>query len=339
VKRDKQDNSAEPQDTRSTRREILRGGLLIAGAAAVARVAGGGPKEAQAASGSPLILGQPNDATSATTLTVSPGVSGLVVSSSSIDPNQPDGTVEAVSALRGIGGDGVGVHGTTTTGVGVFGSSINTDPNQPVNGIGVFGSSINTDPNMPLSGIGVFGQAGTSISTDPNQPIFAGVYGSSVEAIGVGGRSLENYGVLGQTGESPVLDPNQVFPFAGIIGLGGSTGDPNTPNDFAGVIGFTADPNMPGVLAWNSTADGLALNVQGRALFSSAGTGTIAAGSDRVSISHPAVTSSSIVLVTLSSDPIGGRRLKFARVKGGGFDVVLSSKAKTPVSFGFLVVN
>jgi hypothetical protein len=305
-KRENGSDDAPATEPRRTRREILRGGLLIAGAAAAARVAGGGAKAAEAADDSPLILGQMNDASKTTSLLTPPGTTGLsVMAGTNLDPNAPAGIDDFAlrSALRGSAVDAIGIRGY---------------------------SQHNT---------GVVGQAGTALHTDPNQPIIFGVFGASADAIGVAGRSLMNSGVLGHTGGQFSGDPNTPLPIAGIIGLAGISTDPNNPDpDYAGVVGFAQDPNNPAILARNFS-EGLALNVQGRALFSSAGKGAIPAGVDRVLVSHSAVTPTSVVLVTLSSDPVGGRRLKFVIAENGGFTVVLSSKAKLPVNFGYLVVN
>ncbi|HYC56710.1 MAG TPA: hypothetical protein VEL28_17400 [Candidatus Binatia bacterium] len=303
MKRQQHDDSPELQESRSTRREILRGGLLIAGAAAAARVVTGGARQAQAADGTPLILGEENTAQTPTSLVIPPRVRGLVIGTELSDPNNPDPDFSPVSALRAAGGVSIGIEGTST------------------------------------SRIGVLGQSGGALVTDPNEVLRYGVYGASVDAIGVGGRSIDSVGVLGRTGGDLHLDPNESFPVAGIVGLAGFPNDPNDVRDLAGVFGYAQDPNNPAVLARNSTIDGLALNVEGRASFSSAGQGTIPAGVDRVEVAHPAVTASSIVLATLSSDPVGGRRLKFVEVGDGAFTVVLSGKAKVPVDFGFLVVN
>ncbi|HYC00586.1 MAG TPA: hypothetical protein VEC57_15740 [Candidatus Limnocylindrales bacterium] len=301
MKRQTPQDEQDQIEARSTRREILRGGLLIAGAAAVGRVAGE-PRAAHAADGSALLIGRVNSGSSITTLRVPGQVPGLVVTHDTVDPNSPP-DFTFTSALRGDGGSSIGVEGNSA------------------------------------SSIGVLGQTGTPFLSDPNSPIQIGVYGASIEAIGVGGRSLHGFGVLGQTGGDLAIDPNEEMPVSGIIGLAGFSGDPNDPGNLAGVVGFAMDPNMPGILARNSSVDGLALDVRGRASFSSAGKGTVPAGADRVAVDHRSVSASSIVLVTLSSDPIGGRRLKHVEVADGGFTVVLSGRAKVPVNFGFLVVN
>ena len=302
MKREQSEKEDQVKEARSTRREILRGGLLIAGAAAAAKVVGGA-KPAHAADGQPLILGQPNDATSPTTLRTPIGTSGLVVRyQDGADPNDL-GEVFLHSALRGDALDSVGVVGNS------------------------------------LGQIGVLGQAATPVITDPNMPITAGVYGGSVEGIGVGGRSIQSIAVLGQAGIFSGVDPNNEPLLAAVVGLGGLALDPNDPRNVYGIYGSATDPNSPGVFASNVATQGLALSVQGRALFSSAGTGSIPAGTNFTKVAHEAVTSSSIVLVTLSSDPIGGRRLKHVVVSDGSFDVVLSSKSKIAVEFGYLIVN
>ena len=304
-----QPESTETSEPRSTRREVLRGGLLIAGAAAVARITSGGAKTAHAADGQPLVIGQTNSGNSPTTLVVPPGgaLHGLSVTTFPGDPNDPGNLDVVLSTLQGTSTFAVGVEGRSDTGTGVLGH---------------VGGALHTDPNQPID-------------------IVAGVFGAGVDAVGVAGRSLLNSGVVGQTGGSFAGDPNENwFPYAGVSGVAGVPGDPNMPDSFAGVFGYAWDPNSPGVLARSSNTDGgVALNVQGRALFSSAGTGTIPAGVDRVDVVHPSATATSTVLVTLSSDPVGGRRLKYVSSINGRFTVVLSSKAKVPVNFGYLVLN
>jgi hypothetical protein len=260
----------------------------------------GGAKPAQAADGQPLIIGQLNTGNGPTTLTMGGGaLHGFVVNSGG-DPNDPGFPALVPSTIFGDAAFGAGVQGRSLTGAGLVGQAGGTDPNSP-----------------------------------PDD-LYAGVFGVGVDAVGVGGRSLINSGVFGHTGGP---DPNAPLAIAGVFGSAGVPGDPNNPGDIAGIFGYASDPNSPAVLARNSMIEGLALDVQGRALFSSAGTGTIPVKTDRVTVAHSAVTASSIVLVTLASDPIGGRRLKFVEATDGMFTVVLSGKAKVPVNFGYLVVN
>ncbi len=92
---------------------------------------------------------------------------------------------------------------------------------------------------------------------------------------------------------------------------------------------------------------GPALDVSGRAVFSSAGRALVAAGSDRVAVASPVpVSDASVILVTLLGNPKGtGRKavavyVSHVEITGtDAFDIVLTGPAGKDVSASYLVVE
>jgi hypothetical protein len=155
----------------TSRRGLLRGAAVGAAAAAVAAVAIGGAEPAHAApaaTGSPLILGQSNNADAPTTLTISTNTSPspLLAVNSTLGVS-----IQAYSGLYGIqsgayGANAVaGVYGESDVAVGVYGNAGNGD--------GVHGYS--------ESGVGgVFAGDRAQISLTPGVYSGAPAYGAHV---------------------------------------------------------------------------------------------------------------------------------------------------------------
>jgi hypothetical protein len=86
-------------------------------------------------------------------------------------------------------------------------------------------------------------------------------------------------------------------------------------------------------------SDGVALEVVGKARFSTGGAGTVPALAASAKVANPAVTAVSHITVTLTDNP-GRVRLRWVqRQPGTGFIVHLNRKAKRATPFTFLIVE
>lgn len=250
--------------------------------------------------------------------------------------------------VTGQSSTGHGVIGRSTSGNGVLGSSQSGNGVQArslseggaLNGINVATTSLlagpidTTNPANLGSGPGVRGTSGSGVGVTGESQTVSGVLGrthaSNGPAAGVFGWAL-----LPGVGGPPPYSDAQLGPAIGVSGRGKD----------AGVEG-SAPGEAPGVRAVSTTAggapdNGLALQVVGKAAFSTAGTQTIPAGTQDYRVANPSVQSSSVVVVTLMSDPGGsGPVLSWAeRQPGTGFVVHLTKKALAPIAFGFFIIN
>lgn len=102
-----------------------------------------------------------------------------------------------------------------------------------------------------------------------------------------------------------------------------------------------------GVQAVAGSDAATALQVEGKAMFSTAGSGTIAAGEDSVVLTNPAVTGVSHITVTLTGDPgqassaPGSKPVVVwvERQPGAGFVVHLSRPVRFATPFTYLIVE
>jgi len=205
--------------------------------------------------------------------------------------------------VSGFSSQGVAIDGDSKTGDGVRGNSDHA-------GRGVFGTS-NTGDGVrgeSSAGIGVHG-IGDGVST--------GVQGVSTRGTGVAGFSDTGTAVFAlnaSRAQSAVSGQN--------LGSG------------PGVSGFSKDG--PGVRATGKTA----LSVQGKAVFSRSGTVTVAAGHSSVTKSGVALTSASLVLVTLQQHVAGVHVLAAVpNVTGNSFKVFLSKAVPTATKVAWFIVN
>jgi hypothetical protein len=138
-------------------------------------------------------------------------------------------------------------------------------------------------------------------------------------------------GVVGVSGE----DPYGEGPGNGVLGASGTgVGVAGfCPSTGVGVQGDSVD----GVGVRCFSENGTALEVQGKAAFANAGSGSVAAGQSSASV-NAVVTAQSHITVTLTSNP-GGRSVSWVdRNPGTGFTVHLSKKGPA-VDFTYLVVE
>ena len=345
-----------PDVPRVHRRAFLAG----AGAAAVV-VAGkilGSADPAGAADSDPLLLGQNNTSTRTTTLDRSaagpnPGSAFRILTDSGPaslmkGPDAPVLQVErsggsgpsnavlpAAIVGRNFGGLGdLGVAGYSPIGIGVLGTT--TLVAGLTGNAGVYGRS-RSDPGVighSALGVGVLGT--THRTGDPGATLVAGVIGTAPQHPGALGLSDTGPGVLGVTDGLPVTTAPTMTSVAGVIGMGrraaGVLGDSERGPGVRGTSLLGA-----GVHAAN-LGGGLALRVDGRARFSSSGTGVVPAGSDSqfVPYSDP-LGAATQVLVTLISDADAAVLEWVELSPGAGFTVHLAAPAPRNIRFTFVV--
>jgi hypothetical protein len=218
-----------------------------------------------------------------------------------LTPGPATAAVLGVSELPGGGtGDGTGMFGAG--GVGVWGTS--------PSGIGVRADSDTGDAIVGEAGhFGVHAR-GT----------LGGVIGRSESGVGVDGTSATFVGVFGHSEQGN--------------GVAGEC------NDAAGV--GTSGSSTDGIGVHAVSQNGQALRVEGRAMFSTAGSGTVPQGQHSVFVSNPAVTAGSHVSVTLVGNP-GNRELRWVqRSPGSGFTVNLTPappNQRPATAFTYLIVE
>ena len=191
-----------------------------------------------------------------------------------------------------------------------------------------------------------------------------GVAGRSDSGMGVWGQSMTSVGVAGRSDSGVAVE-----------GVGGGVGVRGTSGSGAGVAGF--GDTGPGVVAHSNTGIGveargssgvgvhgdtfdgigvraqclgavvpgqptgpeLALDVIGKARFSTAGPGSVAAWASAAAVLNSAVTAVSHITVTFTDDPGRATVAWVERRPGVGFRVHLSSRLHREVPFTYLIVE
>ena len=219
------------------------------------------------------------------------------------------------------------------------------NPGVGVQGVAYLGTNYENGTFGAGPGTGVQGISGTGTGVQGQSASHFGVHGESTDSVGVIGFSANDVGVFGfgtPEGDGDGVggfSPNSVggrFGSGSGIGLRAiSPGEEHPALQAAsGTIAdshFEADPD-----------GGLALEVIGKARFSTAGAGMLPQGQVSVFVAQSAVTDSSHITVTPTGDP-GNRQVRWVdRDPGVGFTVHFSSsppsqRPETP--FTYLVVE
>jgi hypothetical protein len=265
-------------DRPASRRAVLTAAL--GGAAALGVQALASAPGVRAADADPLVLGAPNTAASETSLTA----------------DRDSGTVlGVVNNTTAISKSSVGVLGSAANGVGLKGAS---DTN-----VGVYGATADETAASEFTDFtGVYGFVdGTGL--DPLQFVATGVWGDSVEGIGI-------------FGSGP----------SGVVGVGGW-----------GVLGFSDVANGIGVVA-EAAAPARALVVNGKAHFSRSGKVSVGRTRSSVSLSMAGVTSASMVIATVQANKIG-LYVKGAVATTNKITIYLSKKPPATVRVAFIVLD
>jgi len=265
--------------------------------------------------------------------------------------------------IDGWSGSGVGVLGHTASGTG---GSFESATGQAllVNGQTNMGS----DSEVPT--LNVYNAS----TADPGMAIYASTAGLKTvisensfaegESFGVGiegvHSSVEGYGrglgvgVSGVSAGAGVRGASQgeepggfgIGPGVGVQGLTGPGIGVHGVSNAPGEEGFGAGDGVgvegrsgAGVALRGVALSGRALEANGRAAFSTAGTGTVTKGQRTAEVLTEAVTELSHVSVTLTSDPRGVLVEWVERQVGTGFTVRLNAAAKRDTDFSYLVVE
>lgn len=184
------------------------------------------------------------------------------------------------------------------------------------------------------SGMGVWGESMTSVGVagrSDSGPAVEGVSGG----VGVRGTSGSGFGVAGasDSGTGVAAHSNTGI---GVEARGSSgVGVHGDTFDGIGVRAQCLGAAVPG----HPTGPELALDVIGKARFSTAGSGSVPAWAAAAPVLNPAVTAASHITVTFTEDP--GRALVswVQRVPGIGFRVHLSSRLHREAHFTYLIVE
>ena len=138
-----------PASQRRYARRALMLGAAVAGAGAAASLAVPGP--AEASNGKPVLLGEPNTATAATSVSNADG-DGFAGSTSAAGHSGIRGndTGRGGYGLAGFSVNGIGVHGRSAHGAAIVGEASNA--------VGVYGSSVNAT--------GVFAKGPIALAVD-----------------------------------------------------------------------------------------------------------------------------------------------------------------------------
>ncbi len=283
-----EDEVSKPGRGLSRRKMIAAAASVLVGAVAVDALK---PSEADAATGSPLLLGQSNTAGTTTGLSGPSGIPALSVA----NPGLSGGVIGAANA---------GIIGSVGPGAALTGAPI---------AAGVVGwSSLNP---------GTYGALGTGLTGAFKSQSYGVVGYNNLAA--VTGASSTGAGIIGVVG------------FANSGGLGLTTTNLPLP---AGVQGYGTTPGSVGVSAINNQ-NGLALQVQGAAEFSTSGSGSIPASAASVQIADPGVTAKSRILVTPNASPGTGQQFWVTSLPGTGFVVHRTSAVATAVPFCYFRIG
>lgn len=226
---------------------------------------------------------------------------------------------------------GVGVQGVAYLGTGYEDGVFGAGPGTGVEGISGTGTGVRGHSD---SGHGGSFESGSGF----------GVEAHSQDLVGVGGFSVNDLGVLGIGGtDDSGAEGDGVggFSFHSVAGRFVSF-------DGIGVRAVSPGENKPALQAASGSPTGqhaepdsdggLALEVIGKARFSTAGAAVLPQGQSSVFVSNAAVTEHSHITVTLAGDP-GNRHLRWVeRDPGNGFTVHLSfappsQRPETPLTY------
>jgi hypothetical protein len=315
------------------RRAVLAAGL--GGAAAFVASALGRPTTIRAANGDPVLAGQANTATAATSVANTAGGTALLaVSGTDVVAGAAKigvyGYANQDANARAVYGKsliGTGVWGNSDTGRGLFGRSTSGTgvSAQTDTGRAVYGTSAATDKTAILgqsigNSTGVHGISGNVAPTPEPETGVQGSADQSTASNGVFGASTSGAGVWGAT--------------TGGLGVVGTA---NGDSLGSGVGVYGAGP--VGVYAAGDP-DGYALAVDGASFFSQSGFVTIASGSSVVVTVAGGLRTDSMVLAVLQSNRSGiWVRATVPNATSGQVTIYLNTSVPGSTKIAWFVVN
>jgi len=301
----------EPPPRRNRRQAIALAGAAAA-AATVAALGMDRGKRAHAGPGDNFILGQGNDSGTERTFL-------QATLKSSLGTGEQDSTLHLHNAAAPLRPD-ERARALLAWGYGeaIFGITYG-DPAEGGAPAGVRGHS-------QLPGDGAYGRAPGVSGGSGSGP---GVLGESESGDGVSGVSQSGDGVRGDSASGPGVLGQSPGPGGGVLGL--------APADAPAVHAYSGWYPAKGV---PPTPDGgLALDVVGKARFSTAGAGMVRARREAATVENPAVTADSHITVTFTGDPGAASVAWVERQPGTGFIARLSSRPRWDVPFTYLIVE
>lgn len=293
------------------------------------------------------------------TLSVTPfGVVGLSIQGTGVRGETRSSSIASIG-VEGLSPHGIAVSGTSTNGTGVSGTGGSSSP-----GIGVSGTG-----NTGVSGTGVT----YGVLANATGPAGFGV--SATGSIGVTGDSSTNGGIGTQglafgSNSTGVAGNSSGSGGTGVLGISSNGGDgvlgrssnPSAPGNgvHAVAVGASVTPgafgavfaeggSLRGVYATSTSATnaavsainpaGVGLQVQGRLQIqgNAVGQATMAAGSSTLTVSAPAATAASTIILTPLGDP--GARLWISARAAGSFTIRASAALPSAVAIQYLIIN
>lgn len=214
-------------------------------------------------------------------------------------------------------------------------------PGVGVQGVAYLGTGYEDGTFGAGPGTGVEGISGTGTGVRGQSASHFGVHGESTNSVGVIGFSAEDVGVFGFGTPDGNGDGVGGFSrnsvggrFGSELGIGLRAVSPGDEHPaLQAASGTIADPHFAA-----DPDGGLALEVIGKARFSTAGAAAMPQGQSSVFVANAAVTEHSHITVTLAGDP-GNRHLRWVeRDPGNGFTVHLSfappsQRPETPITY------
>lgn len=319
--------ATEEASPRRNRRQLLALGVAAAAGTTAATLLPQAGGRAHAQVGWPLLIGEHNDGEDKET-----GLGGRIKG----PPEGPHSVFFAgnVAGPLAENESAIALHGFSEHGHGITGGTRTDDPWRA----GVMGlSHLRGGPPGEVSGpaAGVRGVSGTGPGVAGGSQSGPGVAGHSQSGQGVEGHSQSGHGVLGCS--------ESAYGVAGHsqsgVGLDGHspTGVGVAGSSVSSIAVKGDSQTGTGVQAESQT--GLALDVAGKARFSTAGTGVVPARADAATVDNPAVTAASHITVTFTGDPGRASVAWVERQPGSGFIVHLSGKSRWAVPFTYLIVE
>jgi len=166
----------------------------------------------------------------------------------------------------------------------------------------------------------------------------------------VAGKSGSGWGVVGDTDSNAYAgveghNANTGFNAAGVRGTSAGNGMGVNGQSVSGTgvngtsengIGVSAR-SLNGIALDASAPNGDAIRVNGKARFSHLAFNTVPADQHTVFVPHFAVTATTHITVTLTSDPGGASVQWVERLPGSGFRVHLTKAVRTPTTFSYFM--
>lgn len=302
---------------------------------------------ASAAVGDPVILGQTNDSGNQSTEVVGAAENSALirVANEGINGVGLDAGGEAIG-VRGGSTYGIAVSGFSFYGVGISASSVHGKalgagstygPGLWAGGGsgGVQAESYDTTGAFPA--VSARADVSAGIVAVSQIPLFPWSSAPGTGVFGIGPRGgvrgevwnaagdviAEGIGVLGASGVTPTSTGQGI----GVRGEGSAIGVHGKSEEGVGVKA--------------ESTSGFALEVIGRARFSTAGAGMINRDADSAATSDYNVSENSIILVTLTSNPGNPNSIVqwVERNPGVGFTVHLTKKVGTATTFTYLILE